>query len=112
LPLNTVSDPIAVNGNYLLIEITSRTPTSFAKAQPEVRAAAVAAGADKARTAINTAEKRAVITVDPRYGDWAAAKAEVLPPPSPPVSDVLNAAANNPGSAPAASSAAASGQTP
>ncbi len=106
LPLNTVSSPIAVNGNYLLIEMTKRTPTSFAKAKSEVRAAVERAGADKARAVINAAERKSTITVDPRYGDWAPAKAQVLPPPSPPVSDVLNAAANNPGSAPASSGAA------
>ncbi len=41
LPLNTVSSPIAVNGNYLLIEMTKRTPTTFAKAKSEVRTAVV-----------------------------------------------------------------------
>ncbi len=112
LPLNTLSSPIAVNGNYLLIEMTKRTPTSFDKAKTEVRAAAVRAGADKARSAINAAERVSTVNVDPRYGAWAPVKAEVLVPPSPPVSDVLNAAANKPGSAPAASSSASSGLTP
>ncbi len=112
LPLNTVSSPIAVNGNYLLIEITSRTPTSFAKAESEVQAAAETAGADKARTAINAAERRATVTVDPRYGNWAPVKAEVIPPTSPPVTDVLNAPANNPASTTATGSAATSGQNP
>ncbi len=112
LPLNTVSSPIAVNGNYLLIEITSRTPTSFAKAKPAVQSAAEAAGADKARTAINAAERKATVTVDPRYGAWAPAKAQVLPPTSPPVTDVLNPVANNPATPTATSGTASSGQTP
>jgi hypothetical protein len=112
LPLNTVSSPIAVNGDYLLIEITQRTPTSFAKAKPAVQSAAEAAGADKARTAINAAERKATVTVDPRYGAWVSTKALLLPPTSPPVTDVLNPVANNPATATAASGAASSGQTP
>ena len=112
LPLNTVSSPIAVNGNYLLIEITSRTPTSFATAKPEVQAAAESAGAGKARSAINAAERKAAVTVDARYGSWVPLKAQVVPPPSPPVSDVLNAAANNPASTTTTSSSASSGQNP
>jgi hypothetical protein len=112
LPLNTVSSPIAVNGNYLLIEMTKRTPTTFAKAKSEVRTAAVRAGANKARTAIDVAGRRATVTVDPRYGNWAPAKSQVLALPSPPVRDVLNAVANNPASASASGSTASSGQTP
>ncbi len=46
----------------------------------------------------------------PRYGTWVPAKAEVLPPTSPPVIDVLNPVANNPGSVAATSSTASSGQ--
>lgn len=110
LPLNTLSSPISVNGSYLLIEITSRTPTSFAKAKSEVQAAAESAGADKARSAINAAERRATISVDARYGTWKPAKAEVLPPSSPPVIDVLNPVANNPAAVAATSSTASSGQ--
>jgi len=109
LPLNTVSNPIAVNSNYLLIEITSRTPTSFANAKPEVLAAAETAGASKARTAINAAERHATVTVDARYGNWAPVRAQVLAPPSPPARDVLNTAANSPVSATATGSTASSG---
>ena len=92
LPLNTVSSPIAVNGNYLLIEITQRTPSSFAQARTEVESAVEAAGASKAGTIIRAAEKRANISVDRRYGEWVAT--QVLPPPSPPASDLLNPTVN------------------
>ena len=92
LPLNTVSSPIAVNGNYLLIEITQRTPSSFAQARTEVESAVEAAGASKAGTIIQAAEKRANISVDRRYGEWVAT--QVLPPPSPPASDLLNPTVN------------------
>ncbi len=92
LPLNTVSSPIAVNSNYLLIEITQRTPSSFAQARTEVESAVEAAGAAKAGKIIQAAEKRANISVDRRYGEWVAT--QVLPPPSPPASDLLNPTVN------------------
>ncbi len=96
-PLNTVSSPISISSNYLLVQITKRTPTPFAKAKPEVRAAVESAGADKARSVINAAEKKATIGVDGRYGQWAPPKAEIVPPPVPPLAvDVLNTAVNSP----------------
>jgi PPIC-type PPIASE domain len=99
LPLNTVSSPIAVNSSYLLIEITQRTPTSFAKAKTEVQSAVEAAGSTKAGTIIDAAEKTADVTVDRRYGEWVAPR--VLPPPSPPASDLLDPTVTG-GTAPAA----------
>lgn len=88
LALNTVSSPIAEDGSYLLVEITKRTPTSFAQARTEVESAVEAAGANKAGTIIDAAEKAANISVDRRYGEWSATK--VLPPPSPVSGDLLN----------------------
>jgi hypothetical protein len=104
LPLSTVSSPIAVNSDYLLIEITSRTSTPFAKAESTVQAAVQNAGESKARAAINGAEKAAAISVDGRYGQWEPAKAQVLPPTSPLPGDVPNAAVDSP--------ATGTGQTP
>jgi hypothetical protein len=97
LPLGTVSSPIAVNNDYLLIEVTKRTPTPFAAAIAEVRAALQNAGADKARSVIDAAEKEASISVDQRYGQWTPARAQVIAPVSPPPDDVLNAAVDSPG---------------
>lgn len=104
LPLGTVSSPIAVNSNYLLIQITKRTPTPFAQAKSEVQAAVQNAGANKARSVINAAEKTAAISVDQRYGQWTPAKAQVIPPSSPLPGDVLNAVVDSPGTG--------TGQTP
>jgi hypothetical protein len=95
LPLGAVSNPIAVNSSYLLIQITKRTPTPFAKAQSEVEAAVQNAGATKARAAVNAAEKKASVSVDGRYGAWTPARALIVPPVSPIPGDVLNAAANS-----------------
>jgi hypothetical protein len=98
LALGAVSNPIAANNDYLLVQITMRTPTSFAKAESEVQAAVQSAGATKARTAVNAAEKKASIAVDGRYGEWTPSRALIVPPPSPFVGDLLNTAANSPGS--------------
>jgi hypothetical protein len=88
LPLNTVSNPISDNSNYFLVEITQRTPTPFAKAQAAVENAVQTAGASKTGTLIDSAEKSAHISVDPRYGDWSATR--VIPPTPPPTTDLLN----------------------
>jgi hypothetical protein len=90
LPLNTVSSPIAVNSEYLLLEITSRTPTSFSKARTEVLSAVQGAGATKVSTLISNAGKHASVTIDGRYGEWKPAKTQVLPPTAPLTVDVLN----------------------
>jgi hypothetical protein len=99
LPLNTLSSPIAVNGSYLLVEITKRTPTPFAKAESQVQVAAQSAGSTKARSAINGAEKAASISVNQRYGEWTPARAVIVPPVSPLSGDVLNGAVNRPAAA-------------
>jgi PPIC-type PPIASE domain len=111
LPVNQVSSPIALSSTeYALLQITSRTPTSFPKAKSEVQAAVQAAGATKARAAVNAAEKNASIAVDQRYGEWVSSRALIVPPPSPPPGGLLNSAANSPATTttPSASSGAAS----
>jgi hypothetical protein len=97
LPLNTVSSPIADGSSYLLLEITSRTPTPYAAARSDVQSAVQNAGAAKAGKAIEAAEKSANVTVDLRYGQWKGASAEVLPPTSPAAVDVLNPSVNGVG---------------
>ncbi len=111
LPLNTVSAPISYNGSYLLVEITARTPTPFATAKSEVEGAVQSAGSAEAQRVIAAAEKKASVTVDPRYGTWTPKRAQTIPPVTPPVDEVLNAAANAPSTA-APSAATPSGTTP
>ena len=88
-PLNTVSSPIADDGNYLLIEITKRTPTHIRHGPDRVEGAVQNAGAAKARTTINAAEKRADVSVDRRYGRWVPA-AQSPRRRSPATGDLLN----------------------
>jgi hypothetical protein len=110
LKTGTVSPPISVQGTYLLLEITSRTPTSFAKAEASVREALSQVGGTAAGKLLVAAEKRTPITVDPRYGTWKPALGEVAVPTTPPVNDVCNPGANLPATASAA--ATSSGCSP
>jgi hypothetical protein len=112
LALNTVSQPIVEGSTYLLVEITSRTPTAFAKAQSEVESAVQNAGAGKARTIVNRAEKTSVISIDQRYGTWVPAQAQILPPTSPLPADVLRTSADGAATGAAQRSTPSTGQTP
>jgi hypothetical protein len=112
LALNTVSQPIVEGSAYLLLEITSRTPTAFAKARPEVEAAVQNAGAGKARTILNRSEKTSAISIDQRYGTWVPAQAQILPPTSPLPADVLHASVNGAATGASPSTAPSTGQTP
>jgi len=112
LALNTVSQPIDNNGNYFLIEITKKTPSTFAAARSDVQDAVQSAGAGKAQSAINAAEKRAAISVNQRYGRWEPAHGEILAPTSPLPDDLLNRSVDTPVSASAKATPSSTGQTP
>ncbi len=99
LALNTVSKPISDDNSFLVVEITSRTQTPFTTAESEVRSAVEAAGAAKARTFINNAERRASVSVDPRYGTWNPNEVVVLAPVAPAITDVPNAPVDTPATA-------------
>ncbi len=94
LPTGTVSAPIDDNGTYLLVQITSRTPTSYAKAAPVVAEVVQEAGAKATQAAITAAERHSAVRIDPRYGVWIAEQASVFTPLTPATSDVLNPSAN------------------
>ncbi len=94
LPLNTVSEPFDYGGTYLLLEMTSRTATPFAQAKSSVVAALKQSGAQAAEKLLEAVEKRESIQVNPAYGTWVATAGQVAVPTTPPVSDVLNPAAN------------------
>jgi PPIC-type PPIASE domain len=108
LPTGTVSAPIDDNGTYLLVQITSRTPTPFAKAQASVAEAVQAVGARATEAALSAAERHASVTVDPRYGAWVPEQQVIALPFTPKPSDVLNAPANEAQVASASASASTS----
>jgi hypothetical protein len=112
--VGALSQPILEGSDYLLVQITSKTSTPFAKARTEVESAVQAAGAAKARTIIDTAEKSANISVDQRYGTWEPAQAQILPPAVPLPADVLHPTADGSATttAPTTTTTPATGQTP
>ena len=86
--------PINVNGNYIVLELSKRTPTPYATAKPIVAQAVQQVGATATQSAITAAERHATVSVDPRYGTWVPVSASVFTPFTPEKSDVLNAPAN------------------
>jgi hypothetical protein len=88
------SPPISVNGSYIVLELSKRTPTPYATAKPVVSQAVQEVGARATQAAITTAQRRASVHVDPRYGTWVPTTASVSTPFAPATSDVLNAPAN------------------
>ena len=93
LAVGVVSQPKDDAGNYILLEITARRPTSFAAAGDAVRGAVLAAGAKAADRELKAMTKRAHVTIDPRYGQWGGGAAiTVVPPVHPPTSALLNPA--------------------
>jgi hypothetical protein len=94
IAVGQASAPINVNGNYIVLELSRRAPTPYATAKPIVSQAVQEAGATATQSAITKTERRATVSVDPRYGTWVPVSASVLTPFTPEKSDVLNAPAN------------------
>jgi len=111
---NMVSTVLPYQSSYILLEITSRSPTTFAKAESAVRAAIGQAGNSELRQLLDATElsSHTHVTIDPRYGTWKATSAQVLVPTVPPVSDVLNAPANDPSAISTAASSTGGASTP
>jgi hypothetical protein len=109
LATGAVSAPINDNGTYLLLQITSRTPTPYSTAKADVANAVQQAGAAATQKLLTADERRSSVSVNPQYGVWVPVNAAVLTPLSPEPTDVLNASANEGRVAPASVSGAASG---
>ena len=108
LATGAVSAPINDNGTYLLLQITSRTPTPYSKAQPAVANAVQQAGSTATQKALTADERRSSVSVNPQYGVWVPVNASVLTPLTPEPTDVLNATANVGRVAPASAAGTAS----
>jgi hypothetical protein len=105
LATGTVSAPIEDNGSWVLLEFTSRAPTSFAKAKASVTRAVGLVQEDVTQAALHAAASHSSVSVNPRYGEWQPSEAGILVPFTPETSNVLNASANEPQVAPAAAPA-------
>jgi hypothetical protein len=108
LATGAVSAPINDNGTYLLLQITSRSPTPFSKAEAAVANAVQAKGSAPTQKVLAAVERRSDVSVNPQYGEWVPVSASVLTPFAPEPSDVLNATANVGRVAPASTSGSAS----
>ena len=95
LPVGGLSAPIPVSSGYVLVQVTSRTPSDFSAAKPFVTEAAQQAGENPAAAAVSAVQRHADVSVDPRYGVWVPATAQVFTPFVPEPSDVLNPTANS-----------------
>jgi PPIC-type PPIASE domain len=107
LATGAVSAPLDDNGTYLLLQITSRTPTKYSQAASSVANAVQAKGSTATQKALTAIERRSAVSVNPQYGVWVPANASVLPPLAPPPTNVLNAPANEAAGASASASASA-----
>ena len=94
LATGTVSAPINDNGTYLLLQITSRTPTPYSKAKAAVANDVQVAGSAATQKALTADERRSSVSLNPQYGVWVPVNASVLTPLTPEPTDVLNATAN------------------
>jgi hypothetical protein len=111
LATGVVSPPINDNGTYVLLQITSRTPTAYSKAKTAVENAVQQAGATATQKRLASLERRSSVSVNPQYGVWVPVNASVLTPLTPNPSDVLNPSANVPGAVPAVSAVPGAGSS-
>lgn len=110
LAVGTVSSPTSVgNGEYLLLQLTSRTPSDYSNVEQYVEQAVQQRGSSKTQAAFTALERHSSITIDPRYGKWVEGVAQVSLPFVPQKSDVPNAGANSVSVLPTAASRAARG---
>lgn len=101
LGLNQVSTPISYKGVYLLAEVTSRTPSTFAAVRRTVTTVMLLAGQPRAEAELSAALKAADIRIDPRFGS-VKTSGTIRPPTSPPLTALLTVGANTPGGTPGA----------
>jgi len=91
LAVGQVSQPIANNGSYLLLEVTSYVPATFSAVVPAVRQAVLEAGSTRASEELATLTRHAQVTLDPRYGQWSGVEGVGIAPPAvPPAADLLS----------------------
>jgi hypothetical protein len=96
LATGAVSAPIDDNGTYVLLQITSRTPTPYSKAKAAVVNVVQQAGSTATQKVLTADERRSSVSVNPQYGVWVPVSASVLTPFTPKPTDVLNPSANLP----------------
>jgi len=90
LAVGQLSQPLANNGSYLLLVVTSEQPAAFDAVIPAVRQAILADGSAKATKQLSGLTKTARVSIDPRYGRWSGASGiGIQSPLTPPKTDLL-----------------------
>jgi hypothetical protein len=90
LAVGTVSQPVANQSTYLLLEPTSYEPAVFGAVVTAVRDAVLGAGSAKASRQLTAFTKTADVSLDPRYGKWSpAVGVGIVPPESPAPANLL-----------------------
>lgn len=101
LPVGQVSAPIETSSRtYVIVEVTSAEPTTYAAARSAVLSAVLAAGEPIASAELSAAIRAAHVSIDPRYGRWQPGSTVTISgPPHPPAGSILSATADVPGAA-------------
>ena len=99
LPVGGISKPVSVSSSsptgpgtyYLVAQMRQRQLVPLGSAlQSQLRLALLQQGNQAANTGISKILSQASVWIDPRYGSWNHLKQQILPPPTPPCSDLLN----------------------
>lgn len=99
LAVGKVSAPLAEGtgtGRYALLTVTKRTATAFPSARTAVEAALLDAGSRRTDALLASANRRATVTADPRYGQVRPRTVALGAPASPPPATLVNPTANLP----------------
>ena len=92
LPVGRLSTPIAFRSDWLLLEVTRRTPDSLLDVATK---AVLPQGIQAATADLASIVAHAKVSIDPTYGSWAKVRSafQVRPPSGPPLDLVPNPAA-------------------
>lgn len=97
LAVGQTSAPFSGEGVYWVVQLTGRTPVSFASVRSTVVTSIVDAGQQRADTELTAALRHTAVTVDPRYGGTAARRVTlIVPPKSPSAATLLSPSADQP----------------
>ena len=84
LAVGQITQPLASqNGKYVLLKVTSRTPSTYESVRSVVRRTALGVDASRVSQQANNLVKNANIWIDPTYGTWNASKGGVIPTTTP-----------------------------
>ena len=80
LAVGQITQPLpSQGGKYVLLKVTSRTPTTYEQVQGVVRRTVLGLDAARVSKKANQLVKDAVVWVDPTYGTWNISKGGVVP---------------------------------